>query len=177
METERIIFGCINQHESVVSFLFTNVKVPFNAKVTYFQLNIGYVPTDCNVCQNFKARAYLIMLQGNTNSKRFFDNLYGKQYATAMQSLSKEDYTSFWFNGTKNNPDSNFNSIDLLNLFDNVTSKYYGLVNDISIVIMPDVVMNNGNFFAFSRSGIVLTIAYQLKGLIYVFTIVTCIYY
>ena len=159
MEPELISFGYHQSKEVKTFFLFNDVMLPSNAEVTTFQFNIGFL-TECLDCDDFTAIAYLLVSQ----QKSFTDQF--KSLNDNTPKLSNADYMTFLFNGTKNNT-SNSNSIDFLDLFYKVSNKYLGLVKDLGIIIKPDLNLKNENLFKFSRSGIVLTIAYRIKGFIH----------
>ncbi|XP_065685087.1 uncharacterized protein LOC105844513 isoform X2 [Hydra vulgaris] len=166
MDPQFPLFGQFNNRPATTSFLFNNVNLPSNAEVSSFMFIVGPYLINCQKCNDFEARAYLLVSQHDSFISSFknslFDSLkYPNYYSDSMDKLSNAESVIFNFNGSKDKIKS-YNSIDLTNLYKIVSNKYFGFVKHLGIVIMPNTDDSN-NFFEFYRSGITLTISYQMK--------------
>ncbi|XP_065669705.1 uncharacterized protein LOC105849170 isoform X5 [Hydra vulgaris] len=151
LEPELIHFGQLY----TTFFLFNDVNLPSNAAVLSFQFSIGSYQGSGSNSKDFSAQAYLLVSQHKTFEYNFMTQLFTN---TALY-LSNEDYITFLFNGSNA---KSYNSLDLLNLYNKVSNKYFGLVKHIGIVIIPNI-RASGNNFDFNRNGFKLAISYRTK--------------
>ncbi|XP_047125709.1 uncharacterized protein LOC105850908 isoform X2 [Hydra vulgaris] len=150
-EPELIHFG----QSYTTFFSFNNVNLPSNAAVSRFQFFIGSYQGSGPNPEDFLAQAYLLVSQHETFEYYFTTQLFTN---TALY-LSNEDNITFLFNGSNA---KSYNSLDLLNLYNIVSNKYFGLVKHIGIVIIPNNQVD-GNNFDFNRNGFKLVISYRTK--------------
>ncbi|XP_047125711.1 uncharacterized protein LOC105849170 isoform X2 [Hydra vulgaris] len=151
LEPEIIHFGQLY----TTFFLFNNVNLPSNAEVLSFQFFIGSYQGSGSNSKDFLAQAFLLVSQHETFEYYFTTQLFTN---TALY-LSNEDNITFLFNGSNA---KSYNSLDLLNLYNIVSNKYFGLVKHIGIIIIPKI-QASGNNFDFNRNGFKLAISYRRK--------------
>ncbi|XP_065669709.1 uncharacterized protein LOC105850908 isoform X4 [Hydra vulgaris] len=150
-EPELIHFG----QSYTTFFSFNNVNLPSSAAVSSFQFFIGSYQGSGSNPKDFLAQAYLLVSK---------DNSFDYNFKTLLPTnttlyLTDEDYIAFLFNGSDA---QSYNSLDLLNLYNIVSNKYFGLVKHIGIVIMPNNQVDDNNF-DFNRNGFKLVISYRTK--------------
>ena len=165
-EPQSLLFGCDarnNRGNSVVynvvsSFLFADVMLPSNAEVTNFEFKIGNVQND-----DFVAKAYVLVSQGDSFRSSFF-TLRNLQYSDVIIKLKTADYITAMFIDSKSVNGVISKSISLQNLLKVVREKYYGLVRDVGIVILPADKCTKEILIQVDRNDITLVLAYRNKG-------------
>ncbi|XP_065683368.1 uncharacterized protein LOC136096137 [Hydra vulgaris] len=149
------LFGQILSFPTLNLYTY-KVNFPLNLNVTKITFLIGNL-NDWYQCVNLNSltlRVYLLVSEDNSFNN-VLNDLQNMLYDYSKLYLSNEQFLNF-------NLTSGLNKIDLLNLYNFASKKYFGSVNYIGIIVMPESRLPVDSYCLIANNYINLNISYGI---------------